>query len=1565
MLSITVNTLVDELDGSINDGDISLRDALLAAAPFETINFDSSLTANGPATVNLKLGELRITKDVVINGPGSQLLTIDAIENDLTPFNPVGDGSRIFSVNKGSGFPSIEVRINGLTLTGGDAAGDGGAIRNFESLTTTDVVAAGNFSQRDGGGIFSVGSLTLINSTISGNYSTRDGGGVFSSAPYLTVHSSNITGNSAGGGGGGVINVAASNYLQISDSTISNNNSQAGGGGVLHANGIARITGSTINDNRSNHAGGGISTLSSMLTVIDSDFRYNRAYTSSGNGGGIAAQGGTANLLRTTIVGNSSQNGSGGGILSSSGNLSVTESEVRNNYVNYGGNGGGIASDVGSASISRTTIAGNSGGTGNGGGIWKRGGSLSVTESTLSDNRTQSSGGGIFSDGAVLSVQSSTISGNSARDDGGGLSIQSGVGQAASILNSTVAFNRARSYYYGLGAGGGIITGVSTVVNLDHTIVANNVRAGTADDILGRAAAWYSLIGVDSGLLLQDLGNNLIGTAGAHIDPLLAPLADNGGPTLTHSLISGSVAIDAGYTYFSGPQYDQRGASFYRVRNGDGLLGARVDLGAFEVAPGEIHGQKWHDLNGDGIKDPGEPGLAGWTIYIDENGNGEFDVETLTIPSTNVPQVAAPYSYGVSSVFVDGVGTVEDVNVTLNMSVPFISNLYNVYLISPGGAYVPLFYNIGSLGSNFTNTTFDDEATSSIISGTAPYTGHFRPEYPLSTFDGQNSNGNWTLQFYNNDGTNSATLNSWSLTFTSSERMTTTDGEGNYSFVELRPGNYRVGEVVQPNWEQTSEFPGELTQTLSNLNLNNRSISSLVPSRYNFSEGEFEYYISDGGDDMYDGGNILNTNLASYIYYSNGVVTPADFIFGPGSEYFTAKYQGLFVLAASNIAIDTFYLSGDLGADGGGSVDGTVLHTTFQGREYTIYVKRVYDAFDPSVNELIIVPGDGSGITHEFATYSNDNYHAIHGLSEINELYYALVARQSGQYLSNADVLNIANEFLANLGTSPLQTLRIESGDIFEGVDFGNRALPTSIRGRLWNDVNGDGSQIGEPGLDGWTVYLDENGNGAIDLDEPSTITDELGDYELTGAEAGHHIVTAVLPPGWMQTSPLSFNKLLEGLNENHAAITSLVPDLFNFLEGATGSSIDDGGSNMYDGGNILNTNLAAAIEYTDGSIMSTDAFGPGSSYFTAKYPGLFVMAAENVSIESFEINGHLGADGAGIVNSKELHTVVNGREYAVFFKRTHGAGTPSVIHIIIVPGDGVGISRFASPDSDEDLDALYGLSSAKSIYYLLVSRSNGRPLLRYDALYVADAFLASQGAGPLIVDVPYGLDVTDVDFGYRMVPAPALLGDYNEDGDVDSADYTVWRNSLGQTGITPFSGADGTGDGQVTMDDCYVWKEHYGETLAIVGTGSSDFVAFSGAGEEIVSLGAGEETFASEVAPQVSTELGTLTETAIEVGDAKASVLSSWFGVFAARDSVEGGPWMGRISCAEKPAFEAPARDQALLELFHAPVGSRRSADRPAQRFDVDSDAVDVLCDWLGERLAGKVGRGLRDGWM
>jgi hypothetical protein len=77
-------------------------------------------------------------------------------------------------------------------------------------------------------------------------------------------------------------------------------------------------------------------------------------------------------------------------------------------------------------------------------------------------------------------------------------------------------------------------------------------------------------------------------------------------------------------------------------------------------------------------------------------------------------------------------------------------------------------------------------------------------------------------------------------------------------------------------------------------------------------------------------------------------------------------------------------------------------------------------------------------------------------------------------------------------------------------------------------------------------------------------------------------------------------------------------------------------------------------------------------------------------------------------------------------------------------------------------------------------------------------------------------------DYGLTISGPTTLVGDYNGNDIVDAADYTVYRNTLGQTGLVPFSGADGNGDGMITRDDYGVWKEHYGESLPASGSATA-----------------------------------------------------------------------------------------------------------------------------------------------
>ena len=114
-LGLTVDTLADELDGRIDDGDISLRDALAAVAPGETIDFSPALDGG---TLLLTQGELRITRSTTLDATALEHgLVIDASGSDPTPDVNDGQGSRVIRIDDDNRLLDSPVTLRGLTLT--------------------------------------------------------------------------------------------------------------------------------------------------------------------------------------------------------------------------------------------------------------------------------------------------------------------------------------------------------------------------------------------------------------------------------------------------------------------------------------------------------------------------------------------------------------------------------------------------------------------------------------------------------------------------------------------------------------------------------------------------------------------------------------------------------------------------------------------------------------------------------------------------------------------------------------------------------------------------------------------------------------------------------------------------------------------------------------------------------------------------------------------------------------------------------------------------------------------------------------------------------------------------------------------------------------------------------------------------------------------------------------------------------------------------------------------------------------------------------------------------------
>lgn len=317
--------------------------------------------------------------------------------------------------------------------------------------------------------------------------------------------------------------------------------------------------------------------------------RNGTAPNSTTRGGGIFIDEGSSLSLFNCIVSENQSDILGAGI-SNDGFLQIFSSTIRNNKItgltSGGGQtaiGGGLFNSVsGTVHIDRSTISGNQ--ATRGGGIDNQG-HLEITNSTISGNMVFAGGGGIrnvttesvFGSGTVF-IAFSTITKNVAN-----------LGAPDEPVNRTT--------------GGGILN--FGTVSIGNTILAGNTDNRVASDSLfspdclsrtdvfdGTFTSFRgNLVGiVNTNCNLSDtiFGNtafDMVGTAVSPLDPRLGPLANNGGPTQTHALLSNSPAIDQGTgvtsaTFFDCPKTDQRGLTRPVDGNSDGK--ADCDVGAFE-----------------------------------------------------------------------------------------------------------------------------------------------------------------------------------------------------------------------------------------------------------------------------------------------------------------------------------------------------------------------------------------------------------------------------------------------------------------------------------------------------------------------------------------------------------------------------------------------------------------------------------------------------------------------------------------------------------------------------------------------------------------------------------------------------------------------------------------------------------------------------------------------------------------------------------------------------------------------------------------------------------------------
>jgi uncharacterized repeat protein (TIGR01451 family)/CSLREA domain-containing protein len=202
----TVNSLADPGDGTCDDAECTLREAIAAAAAGDKVVFAGGLQGD----IKLTDGQLNIEQNLTVDGAGR--IAVDAQSN-----------GRVMVLNGSGNAGPVTVVLDGLTFKHGSAGG-GGGVALFSNITATiqNSSIVENHSGSVGGGLF-VGissKLTLIRSTADGNSAETDGGGIYSEGT-LDVVASTISGNTVHNQGGGVhVNGGSASFAR---STISSN----------------------------------------------------------------------------------------------------------------------------------------------------------------------------------------------------------------------------------------------------------------------------------------------------------------------------------------------------------------------------------------------------------------------------------------------------------------------------------------------------------------------------------------------------------------------------------------------------------------------------------------------------------------------------------------------------------------------------------------------------------------------------------------------------------------------------------------------------------------------------------------------------------------------------------------------------------------------------------------------------------------------------------------------------------------------------------------------------------------------------------------------------------------------------------------------------------------------------------------------------------------------------------------------------------------------------------------------------------------------------------------------
>jgi Fungalysin metallopeptidase (M36)/SdrD B-like domain/Fungalysin/Thermolysin Propeptide Motif/Domain of unknown function (DUF4214) len=618
----------------------------------------------------------------------------------------------------------------------------------------------------------------------------------------------------------------------------------------------------------------------------------------------------------------------------------------------------------------------------------------------------------------------------------------------------------------------------------------------------------------------------------------------------------------------------------------------------FSVPPQSVRGRLFEDTNGDGVEQFSEPGLSGWVVFLDTNGNGRLDANetsnitdafggyVLPVPgagtyrvmevvrpgftatTTNPLTVTVPVgadsafqTFGNFQLFTISGQVFHDINGNgvkdgggepgLSGWVVFNDNVVPNDLPDPGELQVttsgggnfsflnqgPGLYRIRVAPmSGWVPTTPDLDFTA--VSG-QDHTGVQIGRFQLASISGrvfEDTNGDGFLQ--TGEG---APPNGWVIDLQQNgvvAATVTTDASGSYSFTGLPAGTYRVRERGQAGWVQTSIDPTDIV-LLSGANITNVTFGDF--RQFTLSGHVFNDVNGNGTQDAGDGGLEdwvigLDKDLDGVIDFLATTDVNGDYFF-PGLGPGNYRIREIAQPGWVQRSPNPPDFSAQSGVDVAGRNFGNFKLVTLSGQAFSdLNGNGIQDTGEPALTGWVLqlTQTAGGTLSATATTDASGNY-------QFTNLgpgtYRVRETVQAGWTQTTTDPVDVT----------------VSSGTDLPGRNFGNFKLIT-LSGQAFNDLNGNGAQdAGEPALAGWVIQLDRNADGTVDA---LATTNASGNYTFANLGPGTYRVREAGQSGWLQTTAdpgdvtASSGTDLPGRNFGNFRLFTISGQVFNDLNG-------------------------------------------------------------------------------------------------------------------------------------------------------------------------------------------------------------------------------------------------------------------------------------------------------------------------------------------------------------------------------------------------------------------------------